>query len=113
MSVLFVVFNENRTQGVAFTDQDDAFQAAGLSPMGNPCSSLAAAWREIYAEDEPRARFVVSAVETGVEHVKALERSVQELSECLQSTLTGGQVNAKKAGKALVKAAELLGEDEL
>lgn len=113
MSALFVVFNKNRTEGAAFTDRADAYQAAGIEPMSNPCSSLAAAWREIYADDEPRARFVVAAVETGDGHVEALEASVRQLSECLQSALTGGQVSAKKAGKALVRAAELLGEGEL
>lgn len=113
MSVLFVVFNKKRTEGVAFANRSKAYQAAGIDQMGNPCASLAAFWREIYAGGEPGERFVVAALETDDSRTRALEESVRQLSDCLQACLTGGQVSAKKAGKALEVAAGLLGEVDL
>lgn len=63
MAKVHLVWNKNKTECVGFTDKDDAKQAAGVKRLGNPCASLAEAWRETYADDEPRAKFEVQEVE--------------------------------------------------
>ena len=63
MAVTYLVWNKNKTECVGFKDEDDALQAAGKKRMGNPCASLAEAWREMYADDNPNAKFKIEAVE--------------------------------------------------
>lgn len=70
MSKVYLVWNKNRTECVGFTDEDDAYQAAGKKRLGNPCASLAEQWRELYADDEPRMKFEVQEVDfaSGEQH---------------------------------------------
>jgi hypothetical protein len=65
MAKVFLVWNKNRTECVGFTDKDDARQAAGAKRMSNPCATLAEAWRETYADDEPKLKFEIQEVEVG------------------------------------------------
>lgn len=105
MSKIYLVFNKSGSECVGFTDKRDAEEAAGLKRLGNPCSSLAEEWRELYADDEPRAKFKLVEVDLdGGQMLKALKAT----SQCLQECLTGGQVSAKRAGNALVMAGEVL-----
>lgn len=63
MAKAYLVWNENRTECVGFTDKDDAEQAAGVKRMRNPCATLAEAWRETYADDEPKLKFKIQQVD--------------------------------------------------
>jgi len=63
MMTVYLVWNEKQTQCVGFTNEKDAKQAAGISRLGNPCSTLALAWREAYAEDQPKLKFKMQPVE--------------------------------------------------
>lgn len=65
MSKFYLVWNTGRTECVGFADKEDAYQAAGKKRLGNPCSSLADQWRELYADDEPRTKFEVQEVNLG------------------------------------------------
>lgn len=49
---VYLVWNESRTECVGFTDKRDAEEAAGVKKLGNPCSSLADEWRQMYGGDE-------------------------------------------------------------
>jgi hypothetical protein len=63
MSKAYLVWNEGKTECVGFTDKSDAQQAAGIRKMGNPCSALTDAWRELYADDEPKLKFDMQEIE--------------------------------------------------
>jgi len=63
MAKVFLVWNENKSECVGFTDEDDAKQAAGKKRLSNPCSALAEQWRELYADDEPQIKFKIQEVE--------------------------------------------------
>ncbi len=63
MATVYLVWNENKTECVGFTDEQDAKEAAGVKRLGNPCATLAEAWRETYADDEPKLKFKIQAVE--------------------------------------------------
>lgn len=63
MKTVYLVWNENKTECVGFTDEQDAKEAAGVKRLGNPCATLAEAWRETYADDEPQLKFKIQPVE--------------------------------------------------
>ena len=58
----YLVWNRNRSECVGFTDKEDAEQAAGLQPMGNPCAAVAESWRELYADDDELIVFEMQEV---------------------------------------------------
>lgn len=64
MKKVYLVWNKNKTECVGFTDKSDAEQAAGIKRMGNPCSTLADDWRDIYADGGSK-KFKMQEVEVG------------------------------------------------
>ncbi len=67
MSKIYLVWNARRTQCAGFSKKEDADQAAGNQPLGNPCSCLAEQWREIYADGDPDLTFEVQEVDLASE----------------------------------------------
>ncbi|SER51175.1 hypothetical protein SAMN05216409_13312 [Pseudomonas lutea] len=63
MAKLYLVWNENKSECIGFTDKHDAEQAAGLTEIGLECATLTEAWREIYADDEPDEQFEIQEVD--------------------------------------------------
>ena len=49
---VFLVWNENRSECVGFTDKNDAYQAAGLAPAHDSASTLAEFFRGNYADED-------------------------------------------------------------
>lgn len=49
---VFIVWNEDESEGVAFTDRRDARDAAGISRPSIHASTLAESFRSIYADED-------------------------------------------------------------
>lgn len=103
MKALTVVWNESGEECVGFTDPSDARFAAGGKPSPfhqlSGVSDLADYFRDGYADGAKLEEVVVLSAE-GLQVFK-------DLQDCLVKCLTGGEVSAKRAGKAIKQAAEL------
>lgn len=63
MTTIYLVWNEAGSECVGFDDLADAsFAATGFSATGE-YSTLAEAFRETYADDDPDAEFEVTEIE--------------------------------------------------
>lgn len=64
---VFIVWNEDGTEGVAFIDRRDARDAAGISRPSIHASTLAESFRSIYADedifDEPIHLFEIQEID--------------------------------------------------
>lgn len=112
MTTVYLVWNKNKTECVGFTDRENAEQAAGVKRLQNPCSTLAEAWRETYADDEPKLKFRIEPVDPAqialmesardarndeISHQQNLRIEAQDFAEELRSKLTTAQLLIKRA----------------
>ena len=65
MTTIYLVWNEAGTECVGFDDRADAdYAATGFSSgTGGGVSTLADAFRDVYADDDPAAEFEVTQIE--------------------------------------------------
>ncbi|WP_146118118.1 hypothetical protein [Pseudomonas poae] len=65
MTTIYLVWNESGTECVGFDDRADAdYAATGFaSGNGGGVSTLAEAFRENYADDDPDAEFEITEIE--------------------------------------------------
>lgn len=61
MAIAYIVWNHDAEEGVVFADYGDAKYAATGRTSGMGVSSVADAWRDIYAEDG--AKFEIKQIE--------------------------------------------------
>ncbi|WCW05331.1 hypothetical protein [Pseudomonas aeruginosa] len=64
---VFLIWNEDKSEGVVFTDRRDAEDAAGISRPSIHASTLAESFRSIYADedifDEPVHVFEIQEID--------------------------------------------------
>lgn len=64
MKTIYLVWNEAGNECVGFEDREDADYAATGFDEGNGVSTLAEAFRETYADDDPDAEFEITLHES-------------------------------------------------